>query len=237
MKFLFLKGRFFFAPDDGGATGGTNGGTENGTTDNTATATPKTYTEEEYNTLLAEMNRYKQANSKANSSLATATKELRDLKNANLTDAERLKALEEEKNQAISDLKTRLNTSVAEASFAKVGMKAEEYKDILPLIVSDDEEKTAQIADTIAKIYSTLVADYTAKITEATKNGATAAKAQLIKNTTVNPNGGKQNNLDTASQWAVDAYKARHGIEDQPTENGEQKQRKGGIASFLYNKN
>lgn len=137
------------------------------------------------NKLLAEVtipkDKYNELNEKlktANTQLDTKTKEFDDYKMSKMTDEEKEKAKYEDMVSQLHRNKMDLNRLEVEKIFESNGLKEEDYKAILPIVVGDDRDSSIAGANAIVGI---LVSN-AAKVEQTTKQ-------ELLK-TTPSPVGG-----------------------------------------------
>lgn len=173
--------RIFLAPDTGSNTSGATEPSKSETT----TEEAKTYSLSEIEELIKDRDRYKNAVTKANAENADYKRQLKD----KMSEEERTQSEREEKDKAYETLRVRFNTTLAEKELLSAGMKEDEYKDLLPLLVTEDEEKTVKLAKEISKIISTRTSKSASELAEARQTATQEANAKFLKDSTKKPIG------------------------------------------------
>lgn len=115
---------------------------------------------------------------KTASELAKLKKELADLKASSMTEAERLKAAQQEAEQLKAQYQKQIARVKAQEVFAKAGLGEEDYGTILEGIVSDNEELTLGLASNMVGL-----------LTKQKAAAEKALRAELLKQTPTPPPG------------------------------------------------
>jgi hypothetical protein len=86
------------------------------------------------------------------SELSAANKELKQLKEAGLTDEDKANAAIQEAESTKKQYATALNKLSVEKLFVSEGLQEDDYKDLIDNIISEDSEKTKMLANEIISI-------------------------------------------------------------------------------------
>lgn len=131
---------------------------------------------------------------KAENEKATLTKEIDDFRKSAMTEEERNKAEKEDLEKTKKELIIKSNELEVMRTLEKAGLKEEDYKDDLSLIVSEDTDKSLKLANM-------LVSKLQNNAEKVKKETVTDLLNNTPKPVTGNPDASKLTNLD--------AYKAK----------------------------